>query len=203
LHHVTLLSRGRNLLSRIERSGHLLGILQHLLGQQTEATMPPNRRLQQAEKAADKLNKLVTSDHIAQLLQEPPPAAMTAGQAGLLGSCCTAMEQLIAVLPGRDRHPTSAAEVASAEQILQALLAQQAVQSVGALLDWTLQDPEQLMQQVGEPAATGAVRTLATTWVNCTECMVGMFSTVMEHGESSRMAGLATAVTMQLEASGE
>jgi hypothetical protein len=128
--------------------------------------MAPNRRLQQAEKEANKLNKLVTSDNVAQLLQKPPPAAMTAGQAGLLGSCCTAMQQLIAVLPG-DTRPTSAAEVASADQILRALLAQQAVQSVGVLLDWTLQEPEQLVQ-AQRRAIAGAWRTLRSVWHNCT-----------------------------------
>lgn len=158
--------------------------------------MPLTRQEQrQAREAAHTLQQLLSRPSSKQLLQRPPPAApLTAEQAAFATRCCASLEQLGKALP--------LSGAASDGQILHVLLSEQAACSVGTLLAWLQQRPQQLRLAQAQVQATPAARnTLEAVWVESTAVFLGM--TVASNSMSaSEAAPLVVELTQQLQQSG-
>uniref|UniRef100_A0A383V4W0 MYND-type domain-containing protein n=1 Tax=Tetradesmus obliquus TaxID=3088 RepID=A0A383V4W0_TETOB len=158
--------------------------------------MPLTRQEQrQARDAAHTLQQLLSRPSSKQLLQRPPPAApLTAEQAAFATRCCASLEQLGKALPFSG--------AASDGQILHVLLSEQAACSVGTLLAWLQQRPQQLrLAQIQVQATPAARNTLKAVWVESTAVFLGM--TVASNSMSaSEAAPLVVELTQQLQQSG-
>jgi hypothetical protein len=153
---------------------------------------------QAAEAAARKLRMLLNSTSVSQLLQQPPPAAATGHKAGTVASCCDALQQLDAALS--DQH----AAAAGTAQIVQAVLQQKAAQSVGTLLSWVLQQPQQL--QLAKVETCTAVQQHEPEAVFLHSCgTLHALIVAVRAAQNSRAADMATAwstLLQQLDQSG-
>jgi hypothetical protein len=167
--------------------------------------MRPAQRVKQAEEDARRLKSLLSSSFMSQLLQRAPPAALTAEQEAQLSRCCNVIDQLQAAL-------TEAPSLKL--QLTDAMLKQQAACSVGSLLAWVQQEPEQQLlglRPVAAPGHQGLVlmtradggRT-ASIWASGVH-LLGRFAIVacLHSSESTGSCSLAANLTHQLEQSGK
>jgi hypothetical protein len=97
---------------------------------------------QAAEDAARTLQILLRSVSVSQLLQQPPPSRpLTAAEAGHVATCCQAVS---AVAERLNTALSQQVDQAARQQVLAAVLQQQAAFNAGTLLSWVLQHPQQL-----------------------------------------------------------
>jgi hypothetical protein len=122
--------------------------------------MPRNRREQLlAQAAARKLQTLLGSARMLQLLQQAPPVSLTEEQAALTASCGTAVLEVLQILQGIE-------DTGTVSQMLSALLRYHAFRSIGTLLVWVLRQPLQLQlallqEHVVKPS------TIESIWILC------------------------------------
>jgi hypothetical protein len=163
--------------------------------------MSPARRVKQAEDAARKLASLLSIPATAQVLQHVLPSSINTQQREHLIHAIHALKKLTAAL--------QEACTADTVQVLNAVLRQHVARSIGLLVAWAQQQPEQLIAMT----ASGVMpqdHSLAT-WV----CVAGhvwelgwvaldsMFSMsfTMDKNSASHHR-IATNITEQLESSG-
>jgi hypothetical protein len=161
--------------------------------------------MKQAEEGACRLKALLGSTFMSQLLQRGPPAALTAEQEAQLSRCCTVIDQLQVAL-------TEAPSLKL--QLTDAMLKQQAACSVGSLVAWVQQEPEQQLlglRPVAAPGHQGLVLMTradggktASIWVSGVH-LLGRFATVacLHSSESAGPCSLTANLTQQLKQLGK
>jgi hypothetical protein len=139
---------------------------------------------------------------MSQLLQRSPPAAFTAQQTAQLTSCCQLINQL--------EHALQEAPW----QVADAMLKQQAACSVGSLVTWVQQQPEQQLSTLTAVDLTGrqgpsVLRCEATDfiWAAGVDLLGRIAVAAFEHDSESATpaAGgrsLAASLTQQMDRSG-
>jgi hypothetical protein len=167
--------------------------------------MRPARRIKQAEEAARKLKALLASSILSQLLQRTPPAALTAQQQAQLTSCCDVISQLDAAFQGASSLNL---------QLVDAMLRQQVACSIGSLVTWVQQQPEQQLldliaaafvsHQGSAPVACAAAGTAASIWVAGVQLLGGFAAVaITQTPESAGACNIAARLTQQVDQSGE
>jgi hypothetical protein len=158
--------------------------------------------MKQAEDVGRRLRALVSSSIVSQLLQRTPPTALTAQQVAELSSCCDVVSHLQAALLEAPSLQT---------QLVDATLKQQVACSVGTLITWVQQQPEQQLLDSGAVDVAGRQGTTQTTCSDRTAPLwaagvnlLGHFAVVAcEHNaESAGASSLAANLTQQLDQSG-
>jgi hypothetical protein len=167
--------------------------------------MPPSTRVRKAEDAARKLTDQLRSPVMLGMLQHAPPVGFPDRQQAVqLPSIWTLQSQLVAAL-----KETGSAETV---QVLSALLRQQAARSVGTLVAWAQQQPDQLYTMAGLNAlapqghSPGAVvlNAAGTSWWSGLEVLDRMLVSAITLDSSSTSAHqIVTTMTEQLEQSGK
>jgi hypothetical protein len=169
------------------------------------ASMRPARRLRQAEDVARKMKVLLSSPIISQLLQHSPPAALTAEQEAQLSCCCDVINQLAGAL---NEAPSLRL------RLVDAMLKQQAGCSIGSVVAWVQQQPEQQLlnltavtvagHQGSVPKAFAAGRAPAATWAVGVDVLRHFAVEAAEHNlDSAGACSLAANLTQQLDQSGK
>jgi hypothetical protein len=166
--------------------------------------MRPARRLKQAEEAARKLKALLNSPILSQLLQRTPPTALAAEQEAQQTRCYTVISQLAAAVQ----------EAPSLKmQLVDAMLKQQVACSVGSLVTWVQQQPEQqlvlravavVVSQGSTPVTCAGGSTTFNVWAAGVHLVE--FFAVAAHQHNAQSAGacnLAASLTQQLHQSGK
>jgi hypothetical protein len=161
----------------------------------THQTQQHEQQQQAAEAAARKLRMLLNSTSVSQLLQQPPPAAATGQKASTVAGCCGALRQLYAALQGQR------AAAAGSAQILQAVLQQKAAQSVGTLLSWVLQRPQQLQVKLG-PGTAHQLHEPGAVFLHSCAILHTMTAAVRAAGKAADMATACSTMLQQLDQSG-
>jgi hypothetical protein len=167
--------------------------------------MRPAQRIKQAEEIARSLKSLLGGSVMSQLLQRTPPrpAAFTAEQEAQLLRCCNAISQLEAAL----RETTS-----PRVQLVDALLKQQVACSIGSLVAWVQQQPEQQLSEMragtghqgSAPATVEAGGAAAAIWAAGVHLLERFAVVATRHNSDSAGAcSLAANLTQQLDQSGK
>jgi hypothetical protein len=140
---------------------------------------------------------------IKSMLQQPPPARLTAMQSMSASMLCHSLQLLYAALPSMARLPSSST-AAVADEVRSAVLQQRASYSIGILLSWLQQQrPEQLYRswQPG-PSEPSDGDVLLDTYEIGLGCLMKLTLFGVE-GSGSTAATVGVALTEQLEQSGE
>jgi hypothetical protein len=176
--------------------------------------MPPRHQEQQQpnhmllEASARQLHVLLQSPAALQLLQHPPPGAAptrcsTPEQHGLIGHSDLLLAEIVEQCEQQD--------TAAPGRMLGLLLRQQAARSVGTLVAWLQQRPEQLQfsvlqQRIDSGRVVAERPTTANLFVVACECLKKMTGALVDAAESPQpgcsTAALAAAMLQQLEQSG-
>jgi hypothetical protein len=166
--------------------------------------MRPARRIKQAEELAVRLRVLLSGSTMSQLLQHPPPAALTAEQEAQLLSCSNLMSQLTTALDEASSLST---------QLIDAVLKQQAAYHVGSLVAWVQQQPEQQLSELRVVAAAwlmdsapvapqcAAIGRTCLMWDDGVQ-LLQQFAW-MSRPENAGACNLAASLTQQLDQSGK
>jgi hypothetical protein len=150
--------------------------------------MPTDRRAQRAASAAKDLQSLLQGRAVTQLLQQAPsPGSTSAEQQRLMTQISSALRALAASLP-KDAFAAADAQLSSE------LLHHQAAHSVGVLLTWAQQRPEQIA--AGLQRASVQVNTPSGLWIICIDVLRALF------GLCRLTAKSTVAWSQQLEMSG-
>jgi hypothetical protein len=167
--------------------------------------MRPAQRIKQAEEIARSLNSLLSSSIMSQLLQRTPPAAFTAEQEAQLLRCCNLISQLEAAW--HEARPLKM-------QLFDALLKQQVACSIGRLVAWVQQQPEQQLadfravavagHQGSAPATIAAGSASASIWAAGVYLLEHFAVVAFRHNsDSAEACSLAANLTQQLDQSGK
>jgi hypothetical protein len=164
--------------------------------------MRPARRIKQAEEVARRLKALLSSAIMSQLLQRTPPAAsaFTAEQEAQLSSCGNVIRQLAAAL---DEAPSLKVE------LVDVMLKQQVACSVGSLVMWVQQQPEQLLDvkaagQGRVPRTSVAGLIIASVWAAGVDLLKNLARVaLLQTSESAGACILTATLTQQLDQSGK
>jgi hypothetical protein len=175
----------------------------------------------QAAEAARKLDELLRSRRVVQMLQQPLPDVATqphgvsrqlsghqqqaAGQkVGLLIRICDHLQDFGEAMCTSDTN----FEKAVAERNLSSALQHQAAHNTAVLLVWVLQLPVEVLQQQfsvmcslqarASFKASAAPTTLAAIWAMSTSCLNVMAQAVDDLRDSSSAAPLLATITQQL-----
>jgi hypothetical protein len=162
--------------------------------------MLPSRRVKQAEDAARKLASEISVPAMTKVLQQPP-SLLTRQQEGLLLNSLHTLKKLDAAV--------LAAGTADTVQLLDAVLRQQAAQSVGTLVVWAQQQPEQLTctsttaRLPSHASLSAEMGVPAGVWMLGWTVLSNMFAKAMSLDKSSAsFKRIVTTTTDQLERSG-
>lgn len=178
--------------------------------------MPPRSQeqqheqmLQTMESVARQMHALLQHPVACQVLQQTPPAAdPTPAQKELL-ACSN--ELCVSVGTVLQRLRVSATPVAARGRAVGLLLRQQAARSLGTLLAWLQQQPEQLrldllQQQLQQDQARTRPLTAAEFWRGVCSCLYAMCAALSEAVQAPQpglnAAALVAAIMQQLEQSG-
>jgi hypothetical protein len=140
---------------------------------------------------------------MSQLLQRTPPAgtppaALTAEQGAQLSRCCDVIKQLQAAL---DAAPMLRL------QLMDAMLKQNGAYSVGSLVTWVQQQPEEhllILRSGSAPVGFAAGGTAASIWAAGVLLLGHVAAVAMLHcSESAAACSLAADLTQQLDQSGK
>jgi hypothetical protein len=169
--------------------------------------MRPAQRIKQAEEIARSLKSLLGGSIMSQLLQHTPPrpAAFTAEQEAQLLRCCDVISQLEAAW--HEARPLRL-------QLLDAMLKQQMACSIGRLVAWVQQQPEQQLSglkavavaghQGSAPATVAAGSASASIWAAGVYLLEHFAVVAFRHNsDSAEACTLAANLTQQLDQSGK
>jgi hypothetical protein len=126
---------------------------------------------------------------VAQLLQQAPPGSASAEQQRLMTQICSAVRALAASIP---QDSASAADA----QLSSGLLHHQAAHSVGVLLTWVQQRPEQLAAPLQHAGVSVQANTPEGIWIVCIDVLSTLFGLCQPTAKST------VAWSQQLEMSG-
>jgi hypothetical protein len=169
--------------------------------------MPPRRheQLQQVdevllEEPARQLHNLLQSPAATQLLQQPPPDAVSTQEQYNLLSPMRA--HLMTVRLGCEQNHRRTAP----GRVLGLLLRQHAAHSAGTLVAWLQQRPEQLRLDELPQRPVGSTATAAALWVEGCECLMRLalahVAAVEVPQQGCNAVALAAAMLQQLHQSG-
>jgi hypothetical protein len=137
---------------------------------------------------------------VSQLLQRTPPAVLTAEQEAQLLHCYDVISQLADALQGAPPFRM---------QLVDAMLKQQAACSIGRLVTWVQQQPEQQQLHVramagSAPVTSAAGSTTAPIWAFGVILLEHFAASAVLHmTDSAGSCNLAANLTQQLDQSGE
>jgi hypothetical protein len=149
--------------------------------------------------AASKLQELLLTPRLSQLLQQSPPAEPTADQWQLLASCSYALQDLENSLQQLQQSSSAAAAI-GAEPLMSILLQRDVAHNAAALLSRTLQQPELVKASEANDTAA-AVPSMTAVWFDAHKAVMALASVLYRIGKTA--APLTVDFTQQLERSGK